>query len=154
MSRFNVLMQSKFMGCMVIGLGRDEGRKRHVVLYALPDDEVHVGIHDGIDSWIGNAASNPFGLDAAKRLREIADGRVFEIEQGQTFRRFEDGTYQREEGAPRARRRLGGAIPALPLPIVPVASPLASAVRERKRIGMTAGELLGKPIKERRRVSL
>ena len=137
MSRFNVLMQTHFRGCMCIGVGFDSHRSRHVQLYALPDNEVHVGVYDGIDCWIASAATNPFGLDADKRLREIAQGAVFEIEQGQTDMRYADGTYQKEggpyneaggqprPGLAKGRRRMGGAIPALPMPVAPISSPLS-----------------------------
>lgn len=162
MSRFNILMQNAFHGCMAIGLGYDAHRGRHINLYAIPGDFEHVGVYDGVDAWIATAIMNPFGLDAAKRLAEIQQGAVFEIEQGQTRMRYADGTYQREGGeynpaggqprpglSAKPRKRLGGAIAAQPLPL-PTQAP-ATAPRARIRIGMTAADLLGKP-KERRRV--
>lgn len=81
---------SKFIGCMIVGVTHDPHRNRTVTLYALHDEPGMVGIYDGIDRWATSASTNPFGLGADKALAEIEKGMVFEIEYGQTMRREGD----------------------------------------------------------------
>jgi hypothetical protein len=132
MTRFNVLMERGFTGCMIVGQTRDQMRNRMVVLYALPGNFTEVGIHDGIDSWIASASQNPFGLDSAARLAEIADGKWFEVETGQTKRRYADGTYLGTQ-APRDRRRIAPPLPDM-APVMRRRIVAQPEVKERHRV--------------------
>jgi hypothetical protein len=75
-SRFNHYFQNQFAGCVVLAIGRDEGRDRDVRIVALPGEFSVVGLCDGTDTWVAgvNSMGSPLIAQAAARLKMLADG--------------------------------------------------------------------------------
>ena len=89
MSRYNGHFHSKFMGCMIVGKLRDEGRQRDVTCYAINGEPDVVGYYDGTDTWVGSASTCGSKV-VQQELRAVHAGEPREIEFGQTRQRMFD----------------------------------------------------------------
>lgn len=75
MTRWNSAMGSKFRHHRLIGVKEDPHRKRLLAMYDL-DDDVHVGLYDGVDTWIALRANMVgFTRPTDEQIRHHEQGR-------------------------------------------------------------------------------
>ncbi len=51
MTDYNRLFDKKFKGCPLLAVMDDEARGRNVKIFYI-DDPLHVGVFDGVDTWV------------------------------------------------------------------------------------------------------
>lgn len=85
--KYNHLFMSKFEGCVHLASYHDPHRQRDVKVFMVPGDHEHVGIYDGVDTWIAPVNTTVAGVDLIAILASVRDGTFSGAGVLKTFRR-------------------------------------------------------------------
>lgn len=86
--KYNHLFNTKFAGCLHLAGYHDPHRNRDAKIYMIPGDHAHVGICDGVDTWIAPVNTSIAGVDLAAVLESVRSGTFTGPSAARTSRRM------------------------------------------------------------------